>query len=321
MMGRLLLLLLTATLLTAVPAAAVEPTIVVYSGTDSGFAAILAELIENDTRINSQTRVVNSLDLITLATALPQTEAIIIYASSKAEIEGLDQALPSYFQQGGGLIGMREPCYVPSAPTLATEVFQVQANTSIRQLSPAEKRVRTYTTQENTEINDGLPQTFELLSMGTYYTGDAEGNYINIHQEYTIPYKDQGTGSPLVLTYQNQQGGRTTAMPGVWAIPSARLDVYYGKIAAQPDFARLFTNIVLWTAKGSTRYNQVQQDLDQKIQEVKTRKDRLQEEAEKARKKEQTQRLILLTTIWAAGLAACAIITKKIILTPITEEE
>jgi hypothetical protein len=320
-MERIILLALTATLLAGIPAACVEPTIVVYSGSDSGFAEILAELIQNDTRINSQTRVVNSPDLITLATALPQTEAIILYTSSKVEIEGLDQALTSFLQQGGGLIGIREPCYTPSAPILATQVFPIQANTSIQQLNPREKRVRTYTTQQNTEINQDLPQTFELLSMGTYYTGDTEGNYINIHQQHTIPYKDQETGSPLLLTYENEQGGRTTAMPGIWAIPSERLDVYYGKIAAQPNFAKLFTNTVLWTAKGSTRYNQVQQDLDQKIQDAKTKKDRLQEEAEKARKKEQTQRLILLTAIWATGLIACAAITKKLILTPITEQE
>ena len=90
---------------------------------------------------------------------------------------------------------------------------------------------------------------------------------------------------------------------------------------AEPDFAQLFTNIVLWTAKGSTRYDQVQQDLGQKIEDARTKKDRLQEEAEKARKKEQTQRLLLLISIWAIGLVACAVITKKLILAPITEEE
>ena len=298
---------------------AAAPTIIVYTGSDSEFARMLAELIEDDERIDSEIRVVNSADLVILAAAMPQTECIIIYTSNKVEIEGLEDTLLSYFQQGGGLVGMREICYQPSAGELATRLFPVMANTSVQQLSPREKRVRIYVTDRETEINQGLPDTFEILSMGTYYKGDARDEYMDVHSNYTVPYRDQETGSPLVLAYQNEKGGRSVALPGIWVIPSERLDVYYGKLVEEPNFVQLFTNSVLWAAKGSSRYEEVQQDLDQKIMDAETRQDRLKEEADEARREEKTRRQVILAVLWAAGLVGCALIAKKMVLVPVEE--
>ncbi|MBU7004205.1 MAG: hypothetical protein HXS50_01465, partial [Theionarchaea archaeon] len=70
---------------------AAQPTIIIYSGTDSGFGYKMAELLQKDVRIDSQVRVVNSPDLIVLAATLPQTECIVIYAEREAEIEGLEE--------------------------------------------------------------------------------------------------------------------------------------------------------------------------------------------------------------------------------------
>ena len=123
------------------------------------------------------------------------------------------------------------------------------------------------------------------------------------------------------MAYENDNGGRSVAFPGVWVIPSSRLDVYYGNLVADENFGKLFTNSVLWAAKGSTRFTEVQKDLDEKIEDAKGKQERLKEEAEQARKREETQRLLMLVGVWVVGLIICAVVVLKLVLAPIEIDE
>ena len=316
-------LLVAVLLLIAIPvlgSSGVEPTILVYSGIDPGFAEMLGSLIEQDDRIDSKVEVTASPDILALATAVPQTECIIVYASNVAEMEGLESALVTFFEQGGALIGLKEICYQPSAGDLATKVFPAYANASVQQFSSREKRVRNYTTDEVSEINSDLPDKFSLISMGIYFSADSADNYLKVPGNCSVLYGDMETGAPLVITYENEKGGRSVAFPGIWIISNPRVDIYYGHLVEDENFQNLFTNSVLWATKGSTRFSDTNKDLDAKLEEASNKQQRLKEEAELARKKETTSRTILLIGIWTAGLLACAFIVKKFVLAPIEME-
>ncbi len=324
-MKRLTALLVASVLLSVLPVYAqseeVRPVILVYTGIDQGFAEMLAPLIEENEDIDSEVQVVTSPETLSIAAALPQTECIIIYASNEAELEGLEDAITTFFLQGGGVIGIRDACYEPYAGKLATEVFPTHANESKRQMSPRETRARTYVKQEDTSLTEGLPEKFDLISMGTYYPADSEGNYLeSIDQDKHIPYKDEEIGSPLVIANDNENGGKSIGLPGIWTIGNSRVDVYYGNLVAQEEFQTLFSNIVQWTAKESSRFRDIEEGLEEKIEEAKGKAERLKEEAEEARRKEETQRLIFLIGVWAAGLIVCGVIVKKMILVPIEPE-
>jgi len=300
----------------------VKPTILVYSGTDPGFAKMMAEMITNDGRIDADVQVVLSSDILTLATVLPQTQCIVIYASNKAEIEGLHQPLESFFADGGGVIGMKEPCYVSSGQELAKDVFPTYANVSL--LSNPRSRVRTYTVDQRSEINSGLPDTFQLPSMGIYLCGDKKKQYLphceaRLPQGTTILYRDQETGAPLVVAYQNENGGRSVGFTGVSVVSSPRVDIYYGKLVSDQNFAKLFLNSVVWASQGSSRFSRMSANLSEMLQEAKERQQRLKEESQQASKRRATQRVFLLVVFWILGLAACAVIVKKAILIPIEE--
>lgn len=299
----------------------VTPTILVYSGTDPGFAQMLANLIQQDGRIGGDVEVITTADVLAVATALPQTECVVIYSSNRAEIESLEVPLTNFFEAGGGLVGMRDVCYQSSAGGLATDVFPVYGNKSVQQYSPREKRARTYTQSEAGEINLGLPDRFELISMGMYYSSNTEGNYLKVPGGYSIPYRDEEIGAPLVVAYENDEGGRSVGLPGIWVVSSPRVDIYYGNLVQDQNFVRLFTNSVLWAAKGSSHFPNVQKDLQGKIEEAKTKQQRLKEEAKKAEKRQNLRRVLLLTGLWAAGLLACGIIIKRLIMAPIEIEE
>jgi len=299
----------------------VTPTILVYSGTDSGFAKMLAALIQQDDRIDAKVEVVTTPDVLSIATALPQTECVVVYISNRAEIEGLEAPLASFFEVGGGLVGMRDVCYKSTAGRLATDVFPIYGNKSVQQYSPREKRARTYIQSDVTEINKDVPESFELISMGTYYSSDAQGSYLKVPGDYSVLYKDNETGSPLVVAYQNEEGGRSVALPGIWIVSSPRVDIYYGHLVEDQNFARLFTNSVLWAAQGSSHFSNVKKDLSTKIEEAKTRQQRLKEQAEEAEKRQNLRRVLLLSGLWIVGLLTCGIIVKKLILAPIESEE
>lgn len=312
----LILLILMGSICPALGQSQYRPVIVLYTGGDTALAGMLADLIEEDPRIDSDVEIVTTAAAAAMSTVLPTTECLVIYCNHKDQIAGLEPGIGSFLAQGGGVVGINEVCYEPSAEEMALEVFPVGANTSVVQRSPAQKRVRHYLVEEGGEIASGLPEAFELLSMGIYLRGDEEGNYIEFDGGGKVVYRDGETGSPLVVTYESKKGGRSVAFTGVMVVKQDRVDVYYGKLIAQEDFVKLFTNCVFWAAKGSQRYQDTSTNLSEKIEGAETRYERAREEAEKARQARSSRKMVILAAVWVVGLVACGMVVKKVVLSP-----
>jgi len=294
-----------------------EPNIIIFTAGDPVFAGMLADLITQDDRIDSEVEVVSNPEVIIMASLLPNTECIVIYSDHKDQVNGLYTSLSLYLQQGGGLVGMREVCYEPSALELAEEVFPVFANDSNRNPNSKGKRARTYIMENQHEVTSGLPETFDLLSMGTYISADDDGNYLPVPGDYEIVYRDEVSNSPLLVTHESEKGGRSVSMPGIWCVNNQRVDVYYGNLVAEDNFVRLFTNSVLWAAKGSTRYDTISTNLTAKLENSDQEKDELRRRAEEADKDRANQRLILLIIVWGTGIVVCVLVIWKLVLAPV----
>lgn len=302
------------------PSLNLTPIIGVYSPGLPGFGEMLVSLIREDERIDAEVMILRTQEDVVQVTALPTTACIVIYSDNMRQIDRLQGALTTFFDSGGGLVGITEICYVPSAKGLAETVFPTFANASKKKTSPREKRVRTYVREEEAGLEEGLPERFGLVSMGTYYSGDEEGNYLRVPGDYSVAYRDEETGSPLVLIHEGRGGGRSVAMPGIWVVKAERVDIYYGNLVSDENFVKLFTNMVLW-AGGAPRYEDLSGHLEERLQGMKEGEERLREEVEREQKRKSTHRIMILGIVWVVGLAACGIITKKIILTPITPEQ
>jgi hypothetical protein len=296
-----------------------EPTIMIYTANDPVFGQMLADLITNDDRIDSEVEVITNPEVIVMASLLPNTECIVVYSDHKDQVLGLYTSLSLYLKEGGGLVGMREACHETTAKDLATEVFPVFANDSNKKPNSKGKRARTYILSGAHEITSGLPETFDLLSMGTYLSADGDGNYLPKQGDFTAIFKDEITDSPLVVAHQSDKGGRSVAMPGIWCVSNARVDVYYGNLVADENFVKLFTNSVLWAAKGSTRYGTVSDNLAGKLEDADLERQELMRRAEEADKKRSSQRLILLVVVWGGGLVVCGLVIWKLVMGPAPE--
>lgn len=293
--------------------AATNPRIVVYAGGNRELTDMLAGLIENDTRIEAHTLTVSTPQAVSLAAALPNIKCLVIYADNWAHLTDLDQTLIPFFREGGGLVGLTEACFEPSAGALAQRVFPVNANATEKELSPRERRTRTYVLEEGMDIASGLPDSFEVLSMGTYYCADEDGEYLEIPGDHTVVYSDAQVGCPLLVTHESSRGGRSVALPGIMVVNVPRVDVYYGNLARDENFVRLFTNSVLW-ASTNTRSQFVESDLEQGIEDTKERYEELKEDAERSREKREARRLATLAALWGLGIAFCVAVVWKLML-------
>lgn len=293
------------------------PIILIYTGVNDDYAEMLASLIKEDDGVEADVFVTADSEMISLGASLPNTMCIVVHADNAAEMAGLEESLLVFFEDGGGLIGMKDACYLPSAGELAAQVFPTFANFSVRETSP-NGWARTYLRDESTEINSDLPESFELMSMGTYFSADGNGGYLQVPGDYAVLFRDQETSSPQVLVNENEKGGRSVAFPGTWVVSTSRIAVYYGNLVANENFAKLFTNSVNW-AKGSTRFISLSEEWVGRLQEVEDQRLQLVEEAEERKRKESARKTYTLIGLWAMGLIASGLITRRIILSPDSE--
>jgi hypothetical protein len=290
--------------------------IVVYAGGEPEFAEMLASVLESDSRLEAEIKVVHSTEEVIIAAAIPSTQCIVIYANHKDYVPGLGSTLVPFFEEGGGLVGITEVCYEPSVQDLARKVFPVFGNSSDVERSPRVTRTRTYIPEESSEISSGLPESFGVLSMGTYFSADEEGRHVRVPGDYTVAYRDNATGSPLVITHESVGGGRSVAFPGVMLVSIDRLDVYYGNIVSDENFVKLLTNSVAW-AGDNGRIRGVEEGLAEKLGEYEDQLQRADEEAEDASRGERTGQMLTLLALWVVGLVSCGVVVKLVILAPV----
>jgi hypothetical protein len=291
-----------------------RPIIVVYGGGEDEFATMLAELVEGEDRVDAEMLVVGSPEAVGLAAAMPNVACILIYADHKDDLLFLPEPLTAFFEGGGGLVGMTEVCNQPSAEELATDVFPVHGNHTLK-TPPGTKRAFTYVLDQNMEIAEGLPETFEILGMGTYTSVDSEGDPLEVPGAHSVVYRDSLTDVPLLVAHQSGKGGRSVAMPGIHVVKNQRVDVYYGNLFLNENFTKLLVNSILW-AMGNSRFAQLEQTIDDKVDEFNHIQEELKSRAGTAAKERGTRRTYSLAVAWAVGLVACGTILIKVVLSP-----
>jgi hypothetical protein len=284
-----------------------EPVVVVYGGGDDEVTEMFADLIEE--RVDADVMIVTSPEAVRLASALPNIACIMIYADHRDDLVGLPESLPSFFLAGGGLVGMTEVCYEPSGEELSEEVFPIYGNTTIR----PPKRVFTYTLDNDVELADGLPGSFDILSIGTYASVDDAGAPLDVPGDQKVVYRDSLSGVPLVVAHESEMGGRSVSIPGIMVVKNQRVDVYYGNLFLNENFNQLLINSIEW-AMGNSRFTRLEETLDEKVDEYKSIQEELRIAAEGARENRKTQRTYSLLIFWAVGLIACGLILVKMVL-------
>jgi hypothetical protein len=299
-----------------------SPIILVYTGVNYEYGEILASLIREsglEDVTGAEIFVTADPEMVSLGASLPNTACIVVNADNAAEMAGLEESLLTYFGDGGGLVGFKDACFLPSAGRLAVDVFPVFANHSVKETRP-DMWSRVFVIDDVMEVNSGLPESFTLMSMGAYFSADDGGGYLEVPGDWSVLYRDGETSSPQVVAHEGDGGGRSVAFPGIWVVSTPRLAIYYGNLAANEAFVTLFTRSVRWAMEGG-RFAAWSGEWPDRLKEVREAREELVEEAEERRGERSSSRIYLLVAAWGAGLMVCALVSWRFILSPVPEAE
>jgi len=291
------------------------PIIIIYTGVNDDYGEMLASLVREEDVLGAEVFVTADPELASLGASLPNTACIVVHADNAAEMTGLEESLSTYFLGGGGVVGLKDACFLPSSGELARRVFPTYANFSISETRP-DGWARTYFRDDLTVINSGLPESFTVMTMGTYFSADAEGTYLEVLGDWSVLYRDGDTSSPQVIAYEGEGGGRSVAFPGTWVVSTSRLPVYYGNLVVNEDFAELFCNSVRWAAE-SSRYTRLSGEWSNRLVNVSESRERMVKEAEERIKAGSSKRTYTLLLLWALGLVASALIGWRLVMRPV----
>jgi hypothetical protein len=303
-------------------AGGLAPIILVYTGVNDEYGEILASLIrESDVMDVTGVEIFVTADpeMVSLGASLPNTACIVVNADNEAEMAGLEESLLTYFEDGGGLVGFKDACFLPSAGRLAVDVFPVFANHSVKETRP-DMWTRVFVRDDVMEVNSGLQESFALMSMGTYFSADDGGGYLEVPGDWSVLYRDGETSSPQVVAYEGEGGGRSVAFPGIWVVGTPRLAIYYGNLAANEAFVTLFTRSVRW-AMESGRYAEWSGQWSDRLRELDDGREELAGEAAERGRERSSRRIYTLVAAWGVGLLVSALVSWRFILSPGQEAE
>jgi hypothetical protein len=158
--------------------------------------------------------------------------------------------------------------------------------------------------------------------MGTYFSADDGGGYLEVPGDWSVLYRDGETSSPQVVAYEGEGegGGRSVAFPGIWVVGTPRLAIYYGNLAANEAFVTLFTRSVRW-AMESGRYAEWSGQWSDRLRELDDGREELAGEAAERGRERSSRRIYTLVAAWGVGLLVSALVSWRFILSPGQEAE
>jgi len=300
------LLLLGGTLVSAQRA-----EVLIYSTGMTGFAQGISEALEADLGDQFDFIVVNDSSVLQSLLPMPNVACLILPVYVRQELSGLIDPLGTYFKEGGAMIGFQGCCSQGQAGKLAREVFPAFGNATGTPTMKNGIPVNQYVRDQALEGFGDLPEEFDLLGQFFTYPSNISRKLIEPQPEAGhkwVLYRERKTGAPLVIAYENDVGSRSISLTGCFVRSQESARNYYGKLLESPNFLSLLEDSLLWTLKGSTRYNTFSQDLSDLVKRQKEHLEALRAHASDAERTRRGKRTALLTISWLLGLIAIALL-------------
>jgi hypothetical protein len=294
------------------------PIVLVYSGSMPGWGAALCEILDGDSRAGYRCVNVEDRELLSILLFLPRTQGIVLAPVAAIDVKGMSPMLEDFMAQGGVVIGFSPCTDIRKEPVMGSEIFPFFANQTMAPEKVGGSPVNTYAVREiDPLINEGLPDTFQLISEGLLVAAGPGGEVLDLlpdDGQRTVFYQEKLTEAPLVIGYQRAGTGRSIGFSGCRVNSIPRSSSFYGNLAAQGEFVQLFRNAVLWATEGSQRYLDLGDTWSGTLAAELARRDEARLKAERMARKSGVGRAVLLASIWTGALLACVIVTRTLVL-------
>ncbi len=294
------------------------PIIVVYSGSMTEWGNALCEVINADPGIEASCLNVEDKDLLSLILFLPRTRCLVLAPMTSGDVNGLAPMINDFFEQGGAVIGFSPCTDHRSEPEMASLIFPFYCNKSGNPERIGKSSVNTYLSRDlNQDINEGVPETFRLISSGFLYCSDRSGEYIEVLPEAgcrEVFYEHNLTGAPLVIGYSKEGSGRSMGFSGCRINSIPRSNTYFGHLVDQKEFSTLFQNCITWAIKGSPRFAEQDNTWQDRLEEEKNRRSDAFLRGEEMEKRSKMTRNLALMVVWIVAVAVSTLVLFKLVL-------
>lgn len=309
-------LCVAAVLLLAAPSYCAEfrPLVIVYDGTSKGLAEGVAAILNSSPSQGEEVVVVTDPSIAASLLALPNVKCLVLTSVASGDLTPLVEPVIEYFQSGGSAIGFYGCSWQTQVGDLARSVFPVFGNTTGSGTRKAGAYVNEYVKADRLAgLGESLPDSLDLVGQFFAYASDKNKKPIDVEPlagSRTVLFREKKTGSPLVIAYEGEHGGRSAALTGLFLREQPTAESYYGKLLEQPEFRSLLTDAYRWVSEGNVRF----QTYSASYQEVIGQREKAEREliarSEDKRQSRSTARMALLGILWALGLVCIAVMVR-----------
>ncbi len=301
-----------AILLVAAPSYCVEfrPLVVVYDGTMDGFAQGVTAILNSSSSQGEEFVVLTDPSLAASLLALPNVKCLVLTSVGSGDLTALVQPVVEYFRSGGSTIGFYGSSWQTQVGDLARSVFPAFGNATGSGTRKAGAYVNEYVRGDRLAgFGESLPDSFDLVGQFFAYAGDKDKKPIDVETgtgSRTVLFRERKTGSPLVIAYEGEHGGRSATLTGLFLREQPTAESYYGRLLEQPEFRSLLADAYRWVSEGNVRFQTYSASYQEVISKRGKAQDELVARSEEKRQSRKTSWMVLLGVFWALGLACIA---------------
>jgi hypothetical protein len=305
-------ILLALVMLTSVTTVAGEftPLVIVYDGNMPELAEGVASILASTSNDGEEFLVLSDPFRAASMLSLPNVRCLVLTSTNSNDLVLLREPVIAYFRNGGSAIGFHGCCWQNTLGDLARLVFPVYGNSTVIGQRKSGLSVNEYTRDARLGgIGDSLPDNFDLVGQFFAAPKDSVKNLVEpvpTEGEKTVLYRDRSTGTPLVIAYQGDGGGRSIAFSGFFVRNNPATGNHYEKLLTQPEFSALLLDCYKWASGGNSRFNGYWETYEEVIEEGIAEREDLVNRAEERESSRRNQRTLLLVAFWALGILAIA---------------
>jgi len=307
---RVLVFFITSLILTFLPTCCVAgdfiPTVYVYSGDMPGFGEELVELLDGSIE-GFEFVAIGDPTLLSSLMPMPDTACIVLAVMKGKEVETLITPLITYFMEGGALLGFQGCLSLNTVGELARVGFPVFGNATGPFTVKGGVPVNEYVRGEDVPGFADLPDQFDLLGQFYAYSANSSKDPVDPRPatgSKRVVYRDESTGAPMIVSYENDAGSRSISLAGFFVRPTETARNYYGKLLGDPLFKDLMVDCISWTLDGATRAKRFATTYEDMIADERERRQGLIQTAERNKSDLQRRRMLLLAIAWAVGVVS-----------------
>jgi len=232
-----------------------QPLILIYCQDEHEYGAELSKILQADTRMDAETLVLSDPQLFRTMIYFPYVKVIVAVFNHDRN-DGVNLDLETFFDEGGGLVGMGFAGWRSTTGNASMRVFPLNASHYVTGKYDRDRKVFTQQlyVDRTHEISEGVGN----------FTANAQKVIMRFNRtsgmrlppvpkgKLTVLYRESTSHAPALVAYEER--GVSVTFGCFDGNSVTRAPTYFRRFTDQQEFRTLFKNSVYWVWKNEHRY-------------------------------------------------------------------